>query len=417
MYNLHLTAEQLEFRDTIRDFVARDIKPVATHPDRLQPFEKPLLKELLDKASEMGLRMLALPEDAGGAGADTLTMCIVLEELAAGDVDIAAALGETAVLAREFFATGTAKETAELLTAFASDDGYHLALAGARRDAVGWSYHRAVGPSDATEVSAAKQGDAWVLNGTLPYVANAPIAKLFIVQARTDTRKSGSQGVSAFIVPRDAAGMQVHEVIHAIGGKAAGGSPGIRWHHGPGAAVSFKDCRVSLGQVVGSDGQGLAAGVPATRASPALAAVNLGVGRAAYDAAVEYAKIRRQGGRNIIEHQAIGDKLADCAMKLELARTMIWKAAWAADHPEAVADRSVSSLPLHAIARVYTAQAMNDVTLLAAECFGAMGVMRDMPLQKYVHDAMVFLHSEEADTASKLEIAEALAGYQRPLAA
>jgi alkylation response protein AidB-like acyl-CoA dehydrogenase len=82
-----------------------------------------------------------------------------------------------------------------------------------------------------------------------------------------------------------------------------------------------------------------------------------------------------------------------------------------------VADRSVSSLPLHAIARVYTAQAMNDVTLLAAECFGAMGVMRDMPLQKYVHDAMVFLHSEEADTASKLEIAEALAGYQRPLAA
>jgi alkylation response protein AidB-like acyl-CoA dehydrogenase len=132
---------------------------------------------------------------------------------------------------------------------------------------------------------------------------------------------------------------------------------------------------------------------------------------------VDYAKIRRQGGRNIIEHQAIGGKLADCAMKLELARTMIWKAAWTADHPEAIADRSLPSLPLHAIARIYTAEAVHDVALLAAECFGAMGVMRDMPLQKYVHDSMVFLHSEETDTASKLAIAEAVAGYQRPLAA
>ncbi|HZM46388.1 MAG TPA: acyl-CoA dehydrogenase family protein, partial [Burkholderiales bacterium] len=104
---------------------------------------------------------------------------------------------------------------------------------------------------------------------------------------------------------------------------------------------------------------------------------------------------RRQGGRNIIEHQAIGTKLADCAIKLELARTMIWKAAWALDNPEAV----------------------NEVTLLAAECFGAMGVMRDMPLQKYVHDAMVFLHSEDTDGAAKLAVAEALAGFERPLAA
>jgi alkylation response protein AidB-like acyl-CoA dehydrogenase len=96
---------------------------------------------------------------------------------------------------------------------------------------------------------------------------------------------------------------------------------------------------------------------------------------------------------------------------------MIWKAAWALDHPAAVAGRSVSELPLATIARVYTAEAVNEVTLLSAECFGAMGVMRDMPLQKYVHDAMVFLHSEDADGAAKLGIAEALAGYQRPLAA
>jgi alkylation response protein AidB-like acyl-CoA dehydrogenase len=149
---------------------------------------------------------------------------------------------------------------------------------------------------------------------------------------------------------------------------------------------------------------------------PVLAAINLGLGRAAFEAAVEYAKLRRQGGRNIIEHQAIGGKLADCAIRLELARNVIWKAAWTLDHPEAVAGRSVSDLPLHVVARVYTAQAVNEVALLAAECFGAMGVMRDMPLQKYVHDSMVFLHSEETDGAAKLAVAEAVAGYRRPAA-
>jgi alkylation response protein AidB-like acyl-CoA dehydrogenase len=96
---------------------------------------------------------------------------------------------------------------------------------------------------------------------------------------------------------------------------------------------------------------------------------------------------------------------------------MIWKAAWAFDHPDAVADRSLPGLPLHTIARVYTAEAVNEVTLLAAECFGAMGVMRDMPLQKYVHDGFVFAHAEETDDAAKLGIAEAVAGYERPLAA
>ncbi|HET9663683.1 MAG TPA: acyl-CoA dehydrogenase family protein [Burkholderiales bacterium] len=418
MYNLHLTAEQLEFRDTVRDFVEREIRPAALHPDRLQPFDKPLLKELLDRASQMGLRTLALPEEAGGAGADTLTTCIVLEELAAGDVDIAMALGQTAVLARELFgAAGKQPAIERLLAGFIEDDAQHLALASVAGDAVGWSYHRPAAGDDTAALTAVEQGNEWVLNGTLPYVANAPIAKLIIVRARTGANKGGPQGMSALLVPRDATGITVHEVIRAIGGSAAGGQPGIRWHHGPGAALSFRDCKVPAGLVVARDGHGLAAGVSPARSDPAFAAINLGVGRAAYDAAVEYARIRRQGGRNIIEHQAIGGKLAECAMKLELARTMIWKAAWAADHPEAVADRSLSALPLHTIARVYTAEAMNEVALYAAECFGAMGVMRDMPLQKYVHDTMVFLHSEDTDTASKLQIAEAVAGYRRPVAA
>ena len=100
MYDLQLTAEQLEFRDAVRDFVTREVQPAAIDPKRLEPFEKPLMTDFLDQLSQMGLRGLALPEDAGGAGADLLTCCVLLEEIAAGDVDLAMVLGETAVLAR-----------------------------------------------------------------------------------------------------------------------------------------------------------------------------------------------------------------------------------------------------------------------------------------------------------------------------
>jgi hypothetical protein len=252
-------------------------------------------------------------------------------------------------------------------------------------------------------VQAVKQGKDWVLNGAFAYVPNATVAKLFAVQAQTS-----AQGLSTLLVPRDAPGLTVREPLRAVGDV-------IRWHHGAGAGVAFKDCHVPADQALGGSVAALSAEL--ARGVPLMAAVNLGLGRAAFEAAVEYSKLRRQGGRNIIEHQAIGTKLADCAIRLELARNAIWKAAWTLDHPEAVAGRSVSELPLHVVARVYTAQAVNEVALLAAECFGAMGVMRDMPLQKYVHDSMVFVHAEETDGAAKLAVAEAVAGYQRPAAA
>src|SRR3979409_2261582 len=144
MYDLHLTAEQLEFRDTLRDFVEREVKPASVHPDRLQPFDKPLLLDAPGKASQLGLRTLALSEEAGGAGADTLTSCIVMEELAAGDVDLAAVLAQTSTLGHVLFdRLMTSGQRAAFLPKFVEDDRYHLALAGRDPAAgIGWSYHR-----------------------------------------------------------------------------------------------------------------------------------------------------------------------------------------------------------------------------------------------------------------------------------
>jgi alkylation response protein AidB-like acyl-CoA dehydrogenase len=417
LFSLHLTPEQLEFRDTVRDFVKNEVHPVAIHSDRLQPFEKPLLMDLLDDASRMGLRTLALSENAGGAGADTMTSCIVLEELAAGDVDLATVLGISSQLGAALFDEClNAEQRARFLPAFLDERRGHVALAAHDYDAVrGWHYHREYEEESGGEPTAVKQSNGdWVVDGEYAFVPNAPVAALLAVQARTDPKKTGRNGLSTFIIPSDTAGLTIGMPPSAAGEKNAEGVDMARWHHGTGARVTLKGVRVPAANLVGGEGQTpLCAEAYTARAMVLTAAINLGVGRAAFDAAVDYAKIRVQGGRPIVQHQAIGTLLADCATKLELARSLIWKAAWTLDHPEAIADRSVDELPLAVMARTYTAEAMHDVALEAAECFGAMGVMRDMPLQKYVHDAMVMMHAADHDSSTKLQIAEAIAGYER----
>jgi len=146
MYNLHLSPEQLEIRDTVRDFVTREIKPVALKAERLDLGDRSLLTDLLEQASQMGLRSLALSEERGGAGADALTACIVTEELAAGDADIAAVLSESSRLAHLLFdrAMSDAQRDA-LLPKFMGGDRYHLAFAGHEGGTdtrLGVNYHR-----------------------------------------------------------------------------------------------------------------------------------------------------------------------------------------------------------------------------------------------------------------------------------
>jgi alkylation response protein AidB-like acyl-CoA dehydrogenase len=400
MYNLHLSPEQLEIRDTVRDFVVREIKPLALAPARLEARARPLLMEVLDKASQMGLRTLALSEDAGGAGADNLTCCIVTEELAVGDSDVAAVLAQTSTLAHGLFdRLMTADQRARFLPPFLADDRYHLALAEHEPDydaTLGIDYHRPHTSAPRFKTTAVRAGDAWVINGVKDRVANAPLAKLFAVQASTATG-----GASTLLVPRETAGLSVTQR-----------EPGTRWHHGACGEVAFEDCRVAADNLLGAEGQSSLA-ADTGRQIPQDEALNLGIGRIAYEAALDYAQLRVQGGRRIIEHQAIGAKLAEVAIRLEVARAAIWQAAWASDHPDAVADRSLADLPLTSIAKAFSSEAIYHATKDAAECFGAMGVMRDMPLQKYVHDALVCLHSGAGNSEAKLRIAEALASYRR----
>src|SRR5271165_2474676 len=416
MYSLHLSAEQLEIRDTVRDFVARELKPVALAADRLEARERPLLLDQLDQASQLGLRALALSESAGGAGADNLTCCIVVEELAAGDPDVAAVLAQTWRLARVLFdRLMTQVQRDRFLPPFLADPRCHLAHAREEPDAdaaLGIHYHRPHAADAGRKTTAVRSGDSWVLNGTKHRVVNVPLAKLFAVEAATtapgagkdvgrDAGKDARNGASTILVQRDTPGLSV-EID----------DPGMHRQHGACGRLILRDCRVPAENLLGSQGQSTLSAEIGLCGAQELA-LNLGIGRAAYEAALDYAQLRVQGGRRIIEHQAIGAKLAEIATRLQVARTAIWQAAWACDHPAAFADRSLPDLPLARIARLYASQAIYHATKDAAECFGAMGVMRDMPLAKYVHDALICLHSGETDSDTRLHIAEAIAGYRR----
>ncbi len=369
------------------------------------------MTDFLDQLSQMGLRSLALPEEAGGAGTDLLTSCVLLEEIAVGDVDLAVVLGETSLLAREIHAAMNDAQRKRWLPKFEGSDRFHLALIARDIDiGRGWSYYQGLPEDDAPvgtpDVSAKRDGEGWVINGLAPFVSNAPVAGLFVIQAKIE----GEDGTVTVLIGSEAKGLSIDQGLPAFGE----GGAHSRWGHGAIASVTLEDCKVPAEDVIADDAaRRMLHGDLGARRMTQMTAINIGVSRAAYEAAVDYAKMRWQGGRHIVEHQAIGMKLADVAIQLEAARGLALKAAYIADHPEAVNERSVNDLPWHVVARTFAAESLHRATLEATECFGAMGVMRDMPLQKYVHDTLVMKHSLDADLASPLVVAEAVAGYQR----
>jgi alkylation response protein AidB-like acyl-CoA dehydrogenase len=232
MYSLHLSPEQLQIRDTVREFVAQEIKPLALKPERLEAHAQPLLVNALEKASQIGLRTLALAEELGGAGADNLTCCIVTEELAVGDPDVAAVLAQTSLLAHALFdQLMTPEQRARFLPGFLADHRYHLALAEHEADrdtALGINYRRPQASEARFKTTAVRAGDTWIINGRKHRVADASLAGLFAVRASL-----GENGAGTLLVPRDTPGLRVTT-----------SEASARWDHGACGALIFENCRV-----------------------------------------------------------------------------------------------------------------------------------------------------------------------------
>lgn len=406
MFDLRLSDEQLATRETVRNFVNREIKPIANRLDLVADFSERFPWDIVTKGSQMGLRTTSLSVENGGSYVDVLTESIIGEELGAGDLGVAVTLGQTAGLAHNYYdMLMNDEQRKRFLPAFLADDTYHLAIALHEPDTdVGYDYfvNDIPGSGDKTRAVQRKDG-SWVIEGAKSFQTNGTIAKLLAVRARTEW------GSAAFLVPAETPGLTRIQ-IDGAGRRLAG------W-----GELYFDDCVVPDENRLGKIGEnsrvglGLIGGVR-------IASQVLGVGRAAYEAALDYAQVRVQGGKPIIQHQAVGIALAEMATKIDAARIMIWQVAWVIDQFRATGSLNAMAeaglagknpIVMTRMAAMNAFQVAFDVACRASTIFGGAGIAREYPMQKYIRDASVYLHAAPRDVGL-LRIAEGLAGFHRP---
>ena len=255
-------------------------------------------------------------------------------------------------------------------------------------DHQGYYDHKDIG----MKTTAVKEGDNYVLNGTKHYISNGCMAKLYFITARTDTSKPLSESGAVFIVPSDTPGFKP-DFFHEKSSQRLATN----------GCFHLENCKISKDNILLGEGKLVelrSKYMPGSKAEAA--ATVLGVGRAAYEYAFNYAKNRKQGGKLIIDHQAVSLMLAKMIMLLDGARLQIWKAAWLADKSDP--DAKIQGL----ISKVRASEAAFEVCTLATEILGGAGIMYDHPVEKYLRDSVSFLHSDGTNQVCSLRVTKAL---------
>jgi alkylation response protein AidB-like acyl-CoA dehydrogenase len=394
MFDIRLNEEQRAFQQMARDFAENEIKPIALELDAKPDWEDRIPWEVLKKGSQLGFRSFVLQEENGGAGAaDHLTACTVAEELAVADTGTAYYFMLTARRARDWFEIRmTDEQRAYFIPRFLEDDTYFTTVAVHEPDTdLGYDYFTETPPDVAFRTRAVKQSDgSWLINGAKNFQTVGYLAKLIVTMAQTP------DGPRAFLVEGDSEGLVRHP-MSKIGRRV-----------GDNAEIFYDNVRVPPDRILGPPPPGRTdMGTHVT-----IAAITLGLGRAAFEETLKYTQERVAGGKPIIQHQAVGLFLADMATNLEAARRLIWTAAWAKDHPEAFEDGSADRQPYEMMATAFTGTAVQRITEQGMDLFGGMGVVQGMPIEKYVRDALVQKHIS-FPFPTRFSITEALAGYKR----
>jgi len=388
-----LNEEQLRWRAVARKFVADVIKPDVLRRDRLPTAEERIPWDWIRQADALGLRTLGIPKSHGGAGADILTMCIVGEELGAGDLGFAVILDQCWKFAHLFSEAMTPEQQRRFIPLFV-DDPVAVTALGFTEPGVG-SDHQ--GYYDVPEIdfqtTAVRDGDSFILNGTKRYVSNGCMAKIYFVAARLDPTKKLSESGAIFVVTSDMPGFRAGFFHEKSSQRLA-----------TNGTFHFENCRVPAANLL--VGEGMLAELrskymPGSKSEAAATA--LGVGRAAYEYAFGYAKRRIQGGKPIVEQQAVALMLGQMGMKLDAARQQIWRAAW-------LADRKDSQAPVAGLfAKVMASEVAFECCKLAGEVLGGASIMYEHPVEKYLRDATSFLHSDGTNQMCLLRATRAIA--------
>lgn len=354
-----LPDDLLLMQRSVRDFAQREIAPVANELDRQPAFPWRTLRMM----GELGLLGVLTPESYGGAGLDTLSYVVLLEEIAAADASHATIMSVTNGLPQA------------MLLAFGDDDqkeGYLPRLAsGEWVGAFCLSEPHCGSDAAAMRTRAERTAGGYRLNGTKAWTTGGGEAQLYLVMAKTDPR-GGARGVSCFLVEQGTEGMSFGRAEEKLGQHAAVTT-----------TVSFEDCEIPETARLGPEGQGFVLAMASLDGGRiGIAAQAVGIARAAFEAARDYADERHAFGQAIREFQGVQFKLADMATRLEAARLLTQRAAWLKDRGYRVTREA-------SMAKLFASETANFVTDAAIQVFGGYGYSRDYPVERYFRDARV----------------------------
>ena len=374
-----LTEDQQLLRDEIRRFAVERIQPGAAERDRQHTFPVDIFQEM----GEMGLFGMLVPEEYGGAGTDTLSYLLAIEEISRVDAAAAVTLSVTnSVCCWPIVRFGSEALKRQVLPALAGGEavgGFGLTEPGAGSDA------------GSLKTTARRDGDAWVLNGEKAWITNAGYARYFVVVARTDPG-AGKRGLSAFVVPADAPGFSVGSPEEKMGLKSS-----------LTAQIYFSDCRVPAGNLLGEEGQGLKIALSTLGHSRlGIGAQAAGIHQRALELAVSYARERVQFGAPIAANQAIQFKIAQMATELAASRALTYYAA--------TSEHTRQAGRLAAQAKVYASEAANRACQESLQIHGGNGFHEDYEISRLYRDVRVTTIYEGTSEMQRLVIARHLLG-------
>jgi butyryl-CoA dehydrogenase len=374
-----LSPEHEMIRDAVRAYARAELAPHAAEWDRTSAFPRQALAGL----AALGLYGVCVPERWGGAGLDHVSLALALEEIAAGDGACSTIISvQNSVVCGPILAYGTDAQRERWLAPLARGDmlgAFCLTEPHVGSDAA------------AIRTSARRDGDHYVLNGTKQFITSGKHADVAIVFAVTD-RDAGKRGISAFIVPTATPGYIVTRLEEKLG-----------QHASDTAQITFEDCRVPAGYLLGAEGEGYRIALSNLEGGRiGIAAQSVGMARAAFDAAADYARQREAFGKPIIEHQAVNFRLADMATSIEVARQMVL-------HAATLRDAGRPCLKEASMAKLFASEMAERVCSDAIQIHGGYGYVSDFPVERIYRDVRVCQIYEGASDIQRLVIGRAIA--------
>ncbi len=388
-----LTETQRGLQQMARDFVRTEILPRTAKWDSIPDQSQAFPWDVVEKGAKLGLNGLVLPEEYGGGGEGILTQTLVTEELSYGDPGVSKVYTHNWKGMFTFLERASEEQIREVMPLYLDDPRALIAICITEPNAgTDNAMHFDEVPAAGPMLSAVPKNGGWVLNGMKHFIALARYAKIFFIYARTDKTVPWTEGTSLFLALPPTEGLRIPRVHDKVG---------LRNY--PQFEVSFEDVFIPekdlLGELNGS--RRPRRHYPMTSAIEC-AATTCGMARRTYDVALEQARERVQGGKPIIEHDAIGLMLVEMYTRLEAARTLTWRAAWQMDHPDQ------DDPKLQRVAKVLAVDTVNFIAARAVEIWGGMGVMQEAPVEKLHRDAVLFYHMGNTQQVNRKRAMEQL---------